>query len=353
MLLRLPVELVERIMRLALPVEITGTTYSERQAILRACCLVSSRLRAIVQPILEEALWIRYGRGISWKQAKDSLSRLGKRLRFLWVAEHWEARAADFAALLSSCTGLRDLRLCHWRAFNLCTLKDLSGLRRLVLDYVNLDGTICPLHSVTELSLCYVTTMHEACETVLPPTTFPSLRHLFFTPDAMDSLLPSPSLFSSLVSIVIAMNSLAHGTMAYEHPSISCLGQVYEDFLDGALWIELCEHAEHVQIVPDSYWNPAETDVLDGLADALEHCSSPPSIRLRLVYLPSAFSACTCDTCKKCNNLARFRRACAARGISVETEDYEDQYGAWVGSRKFVAYAEQKKREREAEQVAG
>ncbi|GAA6031159.1 hypothetical protein JCM8097_004033 [Rhodosporidiobolus ruineniae] len=59
MLLSLPVELVERILRLALPEEVTPRTYGQRQSSLRSVCLVSSALRRLAQPILEEVAYIR------------------------------------------------------------------------------------------------------------------------------------------------------------------------------------------------------------------------------------------------------------------------------------------------------
>ncbi|BGP15314.1 hypothetical protein JCM10213_002627 [Rhodosporidiobolus nylandii] len=350
MLLSLPFELVERILRLALPDEITSTTYGERQATLRACCLVSNGLRDVAQPLLEEALLVRDY--TVWDEAQETLSRLSKRLRFLWVAGRWEDKADDFAALLSECTALRDLRLCSWRAFDLCALKVMSGLRRLVLDGIHLDGTICPLPDVAELSLSYVSATCEGQQALLTPTTFPSLRHLTSTPKVFSSPLPAPSLVSSLVSVTVGETVIARDMTAYEHPSTPRLVQVYEDFLDRALWMNLCQHVEHVQILADTaYSKHARNELLEMLADELQARPNLPFI-LRLVYLPSDFSACKCSACDACRTIARFRQACASRGVAVETEDVDEEYGAWRGSHRFEAYAEAKKREREEGQAA-
>jgi hypothetical protein len=56
MLLSLPVELVERIVRLSLRDTVTRTSYDERQATLLAFCLVHTHLRQIAQPILLEVV---------------------------------------------------------------------------------------------------------------------------------------------------------------------------------------------------------------------------------------------------------------------------------------------------------
>ncbi|GAA5953083.1 hypothetical protein JCM10213_002631 [Rhodosporidiobolus nylandii] len=258
MLLSLPVELVERIVRLALPVDPASRTYRRRQATLRACCLVSSGMKDVAQPILEEALWIRHDRGIIWDEARAKLSRTSKRLRFL---------------------GLRELHLCGWRRFSLCTLKGLAG---------------------------------------------------------QGSPMPDSSLISSLVSFTLDETAITEDMTAFDHPSTPRLVQAYEEYPERALWVDLCKHVEHVQIFLE-LGRRAKNELLEMLANALEDRSGLPSIRLRLVYLPSAFSSCTCDTCEKCNNLARFRRACAARDISVDTEDHETQYEEWAGSRKFMA----------------
>ncbi|GAA5938056.1 hypothetical protein JCM10213_000820 [Rhodosporidiobolus nylandii] len=207
MLLSLPVEVVERVVRLALPVEITSTTYGERHATLKTCCLVSSGMRTVAQPILEEALWIRERRTTRWHEAEKILSRLAKRLRFLWVAEHWEEKADDFAAILRSCNRLRELRLCGWL------------LRRLGLCDLRLDGSTCALHHVEELSLWCLSTAGQDSQAILTPATFPSVRHLTFSGDVAGSPFPVPSLVSSLTSIAISEFDIAHDPTAYEHPS--------------------------------------------------------------------------------------------------------------------------------------
>ncbi|BGP15310.1 hypothetical protein JCM10213v2_003271 [Rhodosporidiobolus nylandii] len=326
MLLSLPVELVERIVRLALPVDPASRTYRRRQATLRACCLVSSGMKDVAQPILEEALWIRHDRGIIWDEARAKLSRTSKRLRFL---------------------GLRELHLCGWRRFSLCTLKGLADLRYLILSCVHLDSSLCTLPQIEESSIDCVHAPVEVRPAILTPTTFPSLQHLALDP-GQGSPMPDSSLISSLVSFTLDETAITEDMTAFDHPSTPRLVQAYEEYPERALWVDLCKHVEHVQIFLE-LGRRAKNELLEMLANALEDRSGLPSIRLRLVYLPSAFSSCTCDTCEKCNNLARFRRACAARDISVDTEDHETQYEEWAGSRKFMAYAEQKERERAAE----
>jgi len=56
---RLPPELVRQIIESAIPFNFDIYTYDDRQATLRAICLVSRRFAQIAQPILFEVVWIK------------------------------------------------------------------------------------------------------------------------------------------------------------------------------------------------------------------------------------------------------------------------------------------------------
>jgi hypothetical protein len=87
MLLSLPNELIERTIRLSLPDEITSSNYVERQTILRNLCIVSSHLRDIAQPILEEVVFTSTTKG--WGAAFRKINAVGfaSRVRRFWPNE--------------------------------------------------------------------------------------------------------------------------------------------------------------------------------------------------------------------------------------------------------------------------
>jgi hypothetical protein len=125
MLLKLPVELIQRIVRLATPEEITSSTYQPRQDTLRNLCLVNSLLLAVVQPVLEEALWVgddsgRAGRTVQVLQAQPT------RVRFLWWQQSvssWTDLSVYFPLLLS----IREIRLGRLSSVDTMVLASMSS----------------------------------------------------------------------------------------------------------------------------------------------------------------------------------------------------------------------------------
>ncbi|GAA5850261.1 hypothetical protein JCM8547_001065 [Rhodosporidiobolus lusitaniae] len=99
MLRSLLTELVEPIVHLSLPEDITGNTYSERQATLRALGLVSRKLRTVAQPILDEVVWVNGER--KWRaEHQEQLKRTASMLRL-----------AGFDTNLAELAGLPNLRV--------------------------------------------------------------------------------------------------------------------------------------------------------------------------------------------------------------------------------------------------
>jgi hypothetical protein len=110
MLLSLPTELIQRIVRLATPDEITSSTYQHRQDTLRSLCLVNQLLRELAQPVLEEAMVVR--KATTWRsRGGPSGERAAGKLRFLWVQEdatiEWEFDLPSLEPLLATVTTLR------------------------------------------------------------------------------------------------------------------------------------------------------------------------------------------------------------------------------------------------------
>lgn len=121
----LPVELVEHILRLAAPSEVTSTTYSDRQADLYALSLVSTSVRAVTQPLLDKVAYFTDGE--PWKAFLESFKDRTPTVELLWVtsgAVNW----ARLAAFLPRCKSLRELRLFDFDEVNQVDLKCLEDL---------------------------------------------------------------------------------------------------------------------------------------------------------------------------------------------------------------------------------
>ncbi|GAA5848868.1 hypothetical protein JCM8547_006371 [Rhodosporidiobolus lusitaniae] len=190
MLLSLPPELVTRIVRLALPTataidgehireRFTSTTYKDRQALLKRLCLVNSRMKEVVQPILEEAAWCRTDKA---NTDRRTLPNERDRLKFSWFTR--PDRRVD-GILSNSKAFLREVRLFGPGEVDLGGLAGLPHLRRLVLD--NVELVVPPTHSslpqVDRLTWRHVKLPPDCTShPVLNPTSLPSLRAFFHIP---------------------------------------------------------------------------------------------------------------------------------------------------------------------------
>jgi hypothetical protein len=90
MLLKLPTELIERVVRLSIPIETTSTTYADRQTLLRNLCLVNSPLRDIAQPVLREAVLTCSYTTWSIVRQRSKRERWAERVRYIFPSSQCE-----------------------------------------------------------------------------------------------------------------------------------------------------------------------------------------------------------------------------------------------------------------------
>ncbi|GAA5956190.1 hypothetical protein JCM10213_008306 [Rhodosporidiobolus nylandii] len=105
MLLFLPVEIVERIVRFAVPQAYSSATYLERQDTLRSLCLVCRDLFPLAQRVLEET--VRVSKPGTAKKVEQLLEDDAERARMLVLA----LQGYEIEAVKRGCAGLRDVQL--------------------------------------------------------------------------------------------------------------------------------------------------------------------------------------------------------------------------------------------------
>jgi hypothetical protein len=154
MLLKLPVELIQRIVRLSTPEEITSWTYQPRQGTLRNLCLVNSLPLAIAQPVLEEALWVNDRE--RWERTAAQLSKSGTaRLRFLWVNEESSSPSEwkDVEPFLPLLRSIRELRLADLGPIDLDRIAVMSSKSCHLSFRIRADWALLPPLQISFASL--------------------------------------------------------------------------------------------------------------------------------------------------------------------------------------------------------
>ncbi|BGP15211.1 hypothetical protein JCM10213_000837 [Rhodosporidiobolus nylandii] len=357
MLLSLPVELVERIVRFALPAEVTSKTYWRRQRVLQAFCLTSSLLCDVAQPILEETVWVPTAR--SWRGGVVRLAKQPKRFRMLWIGERpWSGWGA-LAPVLPSCELLQDLRITGEAHVDLRCLEHLPNLRCLVLRKVFLASSDFTLRRIIELTVdgCYLPTG----DAIIAPSSFPSLRHLALgeEPKAKPSY-SEPSFLGPYYSQV--SSCVTSGRYVPPSEELPCLflhsaswqafdGRLADCFTHTA-YLKLWESKEAAQGRARYYDGPFGAggarhyeQLFCALRRALHKVDA---IALALLYLPTAFTTFQVPAVQEA--LDAFVADCAAGGIEVDYEDEELAEGEVAISRKFAVYAEEQRAKRKKEE---
>ncbi|GAA6031212.1 hypothetical protein JCM8097_004064 [Rhodosporidiobolus ruineniae] len=285
MLLSLPIELVERILCPPEPIVETRAAYAEQHASLRACCLVSSRLRRIAQPLLDKFACIDSPAAYRRFKTMDQDKRRSIKLCLVIKVElSW----SSLSPRLGSCKNLRRLYLMKSRGL-------AHGVPLRPADVVEL--TFSPSGTPPE----FVTS-----------TSFPSLRRLatlfhhletdiFEQLDAYVCIYFNRADLPRLSKITPARVLLS---LSPTSPS-SCLTAIHAPF----------PRYLHPQRLHTANLTGLTTDIL----------SIPASdIRLPLLYLPTdcapGHPALDVDT-KKADILQGLYDACAARRIKVVWKD--------------------------------
>ncbi|GAA5949389.1 hypothetical protein JCM10213_002993 [Rhodosporidiobolus nylandii] len=136
MLDRLPVELLEHILRFAAPLDYWDEDKPDRRLPLRTCCLVNSKLLRVAQPMLAEVVAVRREEDAEVVKPGDEGAVKGAMVRLLAIdGQHdgvVELSIARVHQLLELCPNVRDVRLSSFEDLDLTLLANLPKLRHLV-----------------------------------------------------------------------------------------------------------------------------------------------------------------------------------------------------------------------------
>ncbi|GAA5947961.1 hypothetical protein JCM10213_007667 [Rhodosporidiobolus nylandii] len=223
MLDRLPVELVQHIVRLTLPSP-SHATYRERQDTLLALCRTSRALRTVAQPALFEVVELASREQVDSFREAVKAKELGERVRSLHLdgksgiggARYVDFGPDDFSRLAHSCPHLVELKT-HNLNVDLRWLQDFSTLRRLVVSH----GSLCAaqpfcLDTLEVFSLSCIQIADEDSAIFNPPG-YPSLHALHI--QLAHPFYPEPS-FGRLLSQIETFSCDAFD-LATTFPSLS------------------------------------------------------------------------------------------------------------------------------------
>ncbi|GAA5902845.1 hypothetical protein JCM6882_009141 [Rhodosporidiobolus microsporus] len=320
MLLSLPIELIEHIVRLAAPPDHSSATYLERHDTLRELCLVCRGLRNVVQPVLGEV----------------------RRLRVLAL------ESVDFALNLvgEECTKLEDVRLFCCYAVDLMTLERSPALRNLVLNECELLDTPIGLPALIPLTWSDSHSSDVDPIGFLRPTSVPSLRRINHFVEGQEAgiddepnLALPPALLAQL-SPLVATYPPAGVPVAGSLPLV-LLEAPLTNLSSSNFQSHLSRNAHHVRIFVTIYAINAPCALL--LLTAALSPANTPSTSLRLLYLPTAYSPPSCIDDNIATKVSKLIAVCTARGIAVDCEDTDEGPGVSLPSPKFAEYARRRR----------
>ncbi|GAA6031028.1 hypothetical protein JCM8097_003968 [Rhodosporidiobolus ruineniae] len=231
MLLALPPELVEHILRLALPEQTTRATYRTRQAMLRSCCLASSSLRAVAQPMLEAFVFFQIDKHRQQYVKHHQGEKLGIRVLQLEARQRNQPVLRLFSPFITRCHALRHLSVSGVPEIDLKCLEDLPNLHSLRLASATSWVAPCVLPRIVELSYQCNAADPRTAHAIVASSTFPSLRLLCSNVVPCDSvLLKQLDGFAYLPNMPIPVQSLIEHIPASRilvpiHSSTSALNQ--------------------------------------------------------------------------------------------------------------------------------
>ncbi|GAA5854662.1 hypothetical protein JCM8547_004927 [Rhodosporidiobolus lusitaniae] len=307
MLLSLPDELIENIVRLVLPGHMTERGYEERQALLRALCLMSKRLHLILLPILEEAASGTTPNGyikVTLKQHKDT-----SKLKYLSMKHPSPAPFSNLSWAWTASSSLRKLCLSNFEHVDMRYLEGLNNLRRLDLQDVFVTDSPFHLRNLTELG--YVSSKpnwwpHD----FFLAAFFPSLKHV-----ALD---------------IVSRASYTHVSFMDENLTdrlirLTCYPSVYLCHT----YVRVRPVDQSVDVTPE--WQTEIHLITDDELEKMEKQDHPTRIHLPLEYHPDL-----ADDPYLREKVTRFLAICQRLAIDI---DFEDSHGM-VLPTAFLRHAE-------------
>ncbi|BGP15449.1 hypothetical protein JCM10213_005135 [Rhodosporidiobolus nylandii] len=176
MLDRLPIELLEHVLRQLDPPQ-RWTLTKDRQTTLRACSLVSRRMREVAEPMLWEAAFVTQWEHIGPLASEARTDDKGRRVRKL-VARGDGFEIEEVVELLYALPSLREVSL-DWLEQDPYLLNLLSGAQHVRLERLTVMSYTAPVFpALTTLSLVNLGISPSFLYTILRPSLFPALRAL-------------------------------------------------------------------------------------------------------------------------------------------------------------------------------
>ncbi|BGP20515.1 hypothetical protein JCM10213v2_008676 [Rhodosporidiobolus nylandii] len=239
MLDRLPVELVQHVVRLALPSP-SHATYRERQDTLLALSRTSRALRTVAQPALFEFVELASREQVDSFREAVKAKELGARVRSVQLdGDEYDSNegmsslsfeADDFASLASACPDLFELKT-HKIDVDASWLETFPCLTRLVFSH----GTLFSLqpfvlHNLVELS---VMCGNVVSAQIFDALAYPCLRAVHL--QLSDNLVPDEAPIEGLIGRLDAF-SCDSGDVAHSLARVPLSGLRSRSLLDFDIW---------------------------------------------------------------------------------------------------------------------
>ncbi|BGP15231.1 hypothetical protein JCM10213_000817 [Rhodosporidiobolus nylandii] len=353
MLLSLPVELVERIVRLAVPQEYSSATYLERQDTLRSLCLVCRDLFPLAQRVLEET--VRVSKADTVEKVEQLLEDDAKRgkMRALALEGH------SIEAVKRGCADLRDVRMHKVDELDAGWLGACPKLTNLVLS----ECTLSPQSDRPVLLAVRHLTWAEWALRTDTQGDFPSRRHF---PSLKHCAVLSPTLENSHYQPFIASTWLDTVVFTDSYLPEDVLAGIAADKATPAVLVETVLHASsvqdwradlrktsHTRLYEGSEPNldaPSATDLYGSLTRSL---SPATSVTLTYLLLPTRFHPSILLSGDLRTSVETFLAACTSRGITVDFEDTDESPGGSLTSPRFEAHVAERRAKEELEKRHG
>ncbi|GAA6039102.1 hypothetical protein JCM8097_005325 [Rhodosporidiobolus ruineniae] len=350
--------------------EYTYVAYSQRQAFLRACCLVSRRWRFFAQPLLKQVAHVGtvYGpdgyvpEGVSGRidygvRPAHVHAGLGKTLRVLVLSQVGPQISGE---ILPRCSALEHLGLSDLWRVELDGV-DFPHLRSLTMTNVRTVSPPAHLPQLVELSLSGVHLHLPTLSRFLRQSVLPSLRALALLPGGLrvNPAAPAPELSKAVSPEMLnQLDTLSLDSDDFLSPSTTPdllfvlyardLADDHEDhstaLLNQARYVRLgCSPSR----CKDVSQTPAEL-----LARWTEHLRTNRNRTLKRIYLPTAFRPSPSKDAELNGRVGALLALCLDLEIDLRFADADEGPGASQVSKGFWEFARWKKREKDQARVA-
>ncbi|BGP20454.1 hypothetical protein JCM10213_001537 [Rhodosporidiobolus nylandii] len=366
MLDRLPLELVDHVVRLTLPRPFSFSQYRERQDTLLALCRTSKEMRAVAQPLLFEVVELTTADEVEGFVQAVKVTKLGGRVRQVRIGNDYEVGGqrhvpvGGLETLAASCPGVVHFHL-HGIELSIASLESFTHLHTLIISETRLSplDRDFQLPTLEELSLIFT----HFTPTHIIPSHYPALKALHFQhcgafglePSALQQIIQHvESLSCDALDVRLAMRGAPRSVRVLQD-----LRPVHFTEEPG-----LRERVTFLRLHPtattDSFpdlWQPGHRGMEDEyaewavdlqvMAELIDEGEAPS---LCLLILSSSFSG---QSSKLDAALSHLRDACTARGIEVVDEPpFNPHYDSLVSQefwRRCKAVKEQEERTKEVE----